>query len=58
MYGGFTGMGVKTIVPAKAVAKLACRLVPDQDPQEILQVSFSHLEQVNVQTRNTLTLTS
>lgn len=40
-WGGFTGVGVKTIVPGKAAAKVACRLVPDQDPEEILQASKS-----------------
>jgi acetylornithine deacetylase/succinyl-diaminopimelate desuccinylase-like protein len=32
MSSGFTGEGVKTIVPSSAHAKLALRLVPDQDP--------------------------
>ena len=31
--------GVKTIVPAKAFAKVVCRLVPDQEPDVILAVS-------------------
>ena len=43
MWGGFTGTGVKTIVPAKATAKFVCRLVPDQDPDTILQVRFINL---------------
>ena len=40
-FGGFTGKGVKTIVPGKAIAKIACRLVPDQDPYDILKVRIS-----------------
>ena len=33
--GGFQGEGIKTIVPRRAFAKLAARLVPDQTPKEV-----------------------
>lgn len=36
--GGYTGPGIKTIIPPKAVMKVSCRLVPDQDPKKILQL--------------------
>ncbi len=37
MPGGFTAAGAKTVIPAKASAKVSMRLVPDMDPDDILQ---------------------
>ena len=34
--GGFTGAGSKTVIPAKAVAKVSMRVVPNQDPQKVV----------------------
>jgi acetylornithine deacetylase/succinyl-diaminopimelate desuccinylase-like protein len=35
--GGFTGEGAKTVIPARAVAKISARLVPDQRPGEVAE---------------------
>jgi acetylornithine deacetylase/succinyl-diaminopimelate desuccinylase-like protein len=34
--GGFTGAGAKTVIPAKATAKVSFRLVPDQKPDQVI----------------------
>ncbi len=44
MWGGYQGPGGKTIVPSEAHAKITCRLVPDQDPDEVVALVTRHLE--------------
>jgi acetylornithine deacetylase/succinyl-diaminopimelate desuccinylase-like protein len=34
--GGFAGAGAKTVIPAKATAKVSLRLVPQQDPEKVV----------------------
>ncbi|HIG83837.1 MAG TPA: dipeptidase [Verrucomicrobia bacterium] len=42
--GGYQGEGSKTVIPSKSFAKLSFRLVPDQDPENILKLVREHLE--------------
>ena len=44
MWGGYQGPGEKTVIPAEAHAKITCRLVPDQDPHEIIALVKDHLQ--------------
>jgi acetylornithine deacetylase/succinyl-diaminopimelate desuccinylase-like protein len=43
IWGGFQGDGKKTVTPSEAHAKITCRLVPDQDPGEILDLIERHV---------------
>ena len=43
MPGGFTGEGSKTVIPARASAKISMRLVPEQDPDEIFRAFQAHV---------------
>ena len=43
LWSGYQGPGGKTVLPARAGAKLDFRLVPDQDPQTILTLLQRHL---------------
>ena len=43
IYGGYTGVGAKTVLPSKASAKISMRLVAYQDPAEITEKIKNYL---------------
>ncbi len=44
--GGFTGAGAKTVIPAKALAKVSMRLVPGMSPAKSFKLYKSYVEKV------------
>ena len=44
IWGGFQGEGTKTVIPSEAHAKVSCRLVPDQQPDQIVDLIERHVE--------------
>lgn len=44
LLSGYTGHGTKTVLPAKAMAKIDFRLVPDQDPADIAAKLRAYLD--------------
>jgi acetylornithine deacetylase/succinyl-diaminopimelate desuccinylase-like protein len=45
--GGYTGPGVKTVVPPRGELKFSCRLVPNQKPDKIFKLLKSHVKKIN-----------
>ncbi len=50
LYSGFIGEGAKTIIPAYAKAKISCRLVPNQNPDDIYAKLDSYLKEITPET--------
>jgi acetylornithine deacetylase/succinyl-diaminopimelate desuccinylase-like protein len=46
LLSGYTGEGAKTVLPAKAMAKVSFRLVPDQSPARVADLLRAHLQKV------------
>ena len=46
MPGGFVGQGAKTVIPARASAKVSMRLVPKMDPDKILKAYTSYVKKL------------
>lgn len=57
MAGGYFGDGFKTVLPGTALAKISCRLVPNQDPARILEQVREHIQRLAPPTV-TVTVTS
>lgn len=48
MQGGYTGENIKSIVPNYAMAKVSCRLVDSQDPDDIMGKIKDHIKSLNL----------
>ncbi len=44
IWGGFQGAGIKTVLPNEAHAKITCRLVANQEPEQIIELLTSHIK--------------
>ena len=44
IWGGYSGKGIKTVLPARAQAKISCRLVANQTPDAIFALLKAHVE--------------
>ena len=44
IWGSYQGSGTKTVIPSQAHAKITCRLVADQSPEEIVRLIRAHVE--------------
>ncbi len=53
LVSGFIEEGAKTVLPAKALAKISCRLVPDQDPHEIAELVERYVNELTPPTVRT-----
>jgi acetylornithine deacetylase/succinyl-diaminopimelate desuccinylase-like protein len=47
LIGGYTGPGIKTIIPPRAEVKISCRLVPNQDPKKIIELVRAFVKKHN-----------
>jgi acetylornithine deacetylase/succinyl-diaminopimelate desuccinylase-like protein len=46
MAGGFYGKGTKTVLPSRALGKITCRLVANQNPQHIFDLIHDYVAQI------------
>ena len=46
IWSGYTGEGAKTILPARANAKVSMRLVPDQDSKKVDELFINHMKKI------------
>ncbi len=46
IWGGYTGEGAKTVLSAKATAKISARLVPNQTSEKITELLLNHFKKI------------
>jgi len=46
IWSGYTGEGAKTVLPAKATAKISARLVPNQSSEKMTELLLNHFRKI------------
>ena len=51
--GGYSGPGIKTVIPPRAAVKMSCRIVPKMDPKKILKLVRNFVKERNADVKMT-----
>ena len=47
--GAFSSSGAKTVIPKKVIGKFSIRIVPNQEPEEVIRLTKTYLEEYHKQ---------
>jgi acetylornithine deacetylase/succinyl-diaminopimelate desuccinylase-like protein len=53
MVGGYSGPGIKTVIPPRAAVKMSCRIVPRMDPKKVMKLVRNFVKERNADVKMT-----